>query len=74
METNAYASGNYDAGSVWTGASQYGSGTFVYCNVWTIGTSSYTGTIGRYDLLDYRAMDVTSSSCASAYQLYCFED
>jgi len=74
METNAYAQGNLDAGTVWTGSSQFGGATFNYCNVWTNGTASYVGTIGRYDLLDYRAMDLTTSSCAGVYNLYCFED
>lgn len=74
METGAYAQGNQDAGSVWTGASQYGSATFTYCNVWTQGTTSYSGTTGRFDLGDYRATDYTSSLCNATQQIYCFED
>jgi hypothetical protein len=72
METNAYAMGNVDAGSVWTGSNQFGTATFVYCSVWTATSSS--GTTGRFDLLDSRATDLTSTACTQLQSLYCVED
>lgn len=72
METGAYAMGTADVGSVWTGSTQFGAATFVYCSLWS--TTASSGTSGRFDLLDARATDLTSGACTMVQNLYCVED
>jgi hypothetical protein len=73
-ETNAYAAGNTDTGSVWTGTSAFGSATFTYCSIWTVASTLYTGTTGRFDLSDGRWASAVSSVCTDVERLYCVED
>ena len=81
-ELGTYASGNADIGSVWTGMYYYGSYYSSFqCNSWTA-TTSYSGVVGRFDLMDYRAIAIGTSSSspspqactATDYRLYCVED
>ena len=72
-ETGVYAVGNDDTGSVWTGTYESGGSTFTYCTVWQ--SPATTGTVGRWDVADYRWTDaVVSFSCVNTASLYCVED
>ncbi len=71
-ETNAYITGNSDAGNVWTGTSTGGSATFTACSNWT--STSFSGTTGRFDLADGRWVSAISSTCTELQRLYCLED